>query len=102
MYALWKAPGINKVLSTQKLKIDRVFFKIDELSVDNKDPESELTIQLKTFMFEEHFTESMLTFVGICHSTMAEKIFQDGRYELGKMKSNLLPFIFNMSIIPLT
>ena len=61
-----KATDITNSFSVKKLKVSNASFKITEGIENKQDSEIILTISLKPFIFEEHYTETELQFIGFC------------------------------------
>jgi len=76
-----KTRDITKSFSVKKLQIDTASFEITEAIEDVQDSEIILTINLKPFVFEGHYTETELEFIAFCESEMRKKIFEQNGYE---------------------
>ena len=77
---LRKATDITKSFSAKKLQINNASFEITEEIINKQDSEIILTINLKPFIFEEHYTETEFQFVGFCNSEMRKNIFEINGY----------------------
>ncbi|MFK8102617.1 MAG: hypothetical protein AB8G15_08830 [Saprospiraceae bacterium] len=76
-----KVPDLTSNFSIQKLKIASTFFEITEAIEDVQDSEIELTINLMPFLYDEHYTETTLQFLGFCNPALTRKIFSKEGYE---------------------
>ena len=77
---LQNAVDITKGFSCKKLKIDHAFFEINDAIENVQDAELSLTIHLKPFIFNGHYTETTVAFSGVCNPKMKEKIFSETGY----------------------
>jgi len=78
---LKKALDITNVFSIKKLKISNAFFEITREIENVQDSEIVLTILLEPFVYNGHFTETELQFVGFYNHEMKSKMFSINGYE---------------------
>ncbi len=76
-----KVPDLTDNFSAEKLKIASSFFEITEAIEGEQDSEIELTINLEPFLYNEHYTETELQFLGFCTPELKQQVFSTKGYE---------------------
>lgn len=75
-----QAKEISPNFSAKKLKLQSAHLNLPDHSLSDRDPEFELTLDLAPFLFEGHYTETQLVFVGELTEEMEAQCFETEGY----------------------